>query len=57
LVLYWLTNNILTITQQVVTDRYFSGRWHLPGLDSDDAKKEEPQEQKAGGKRRKEQVE
>ena len=57
LVLYWLTNNILTITQQVVTDRYFSGRWHLPGLDSDDEKKEEPQEQKAGGKRRKEQAE
>jgi YidC/Oxa1 family membrane protein insertase len=22
LVLYWLTNNVLTITQQVVTDRY-----------------------------------
>jgi YidC/Oxa1 family membrane protein insertase len=57
LVLYWLTNNILTITQQVVTDRYFSGKWHLPGLDSDDEKKEEPQEQKAGGKRRKEQAE
>lgn len=57
LVLYWLTNNILTITQQVVTDRYFSGKWHLPGLDTDDEKKEEPQEQKAGGKRRKEQAE
>ena len=57
LVLYWLTNNILTITQQVVTDRYFSGKWHLPGLDTDEDKAEPPQDQKPGGKRRKEQTE
>ena len=56
LVLYWLTNNVLTITQQVVTDRYFSGKWHLPGLDTDEEKKEEPEEQKAGSKRKKDQV-
>jgi YidC/Oxa1 family membrane protein insertase len=56
LVLYWLTNNILTITQQVVTDRYFSGKWHLPGLDADDNKVEQPQDHKPNGKRRKEQV-
>jgi YidC/Oxa1 family membrane protein insertase len=57
LVLYWLTNNILTITQQVVTDRYFSGKWHLPGLVTDEDKAELPQDQKPGGKRRKEQTE
>ena len=58
LVLYWLTNNVLTITQQVLTDRFFSGRWHLPGLTSDDdVPKEEPPEPKGGGKRRKEQAE
>jgi YidC/Oxa1 family membrane protein insertase len=56
LVLYWLTNNVLTITQQVVTDRYFSGKWHLPGLDTDEDRVEQPQEQKPGGKRRKEPV-
>ena len=55
LVLYWLTNNVLTITQQVVTDRYFSGKWHLPGLDTDEEKKEQPEE-KAGSKRRKDQA-
>ena len=57
LVLYWLTNNVLTITQQVVTDRYFSGKWHLPGLDTDDDKAEPLQTEKPGGKRRKEQTE
>jgi YidC/Oxa1 family membrane protein insertase len=25
LVLYWLTNNVLTILQQIVTDRYIFG--------------------------------
>ena len=31
LVLYWLTNNVLTITQQVVTERVFAKNWKTPG--------------------------
>jgi membrane protein insertase Oxa1/YidC/SpoIIIJ len=56
LVLYWLTNNVLTITQQVLTDRYFSGRWHLPGMDADDEKSSEPEEPKSGSKKKKDQA-
>ncbi len=56
LVLYWLTNNILTITQQVVTDRFFSGKWHVPGLESDAEEKAEAGEQKVVTKRRKDQA-
>ncbi|HZN44059.1 MAG TPA: membrane protein insertase YidC [Nitrospiraceae bacterium] len=56
LVLYWLTNNILTITQQVLTDRFFSGKWHVPGLDSDAEGKIEATEQKVTTKRRKDQA-
>jgi YidC/Oxa1 family membrane protein insertase len=55
LVLYWLTNNVLTITQQIVTDRYFSGKWHLPGLDTGEEKSDETTEGKAVAKRRKDQ--
>jgi YidC/Oxa1 family membrane protein insertase len=56
LVLYWLTNNVLTITQQVLTDRFFSGKWHVPGLDSDVEEKAEAVEQKVSTKRRKDQA-
>jgi len=35
LVLYWLTNNVLTITQQVVTERVFAKHWKMPGTESD----------------------
>ena len=56
LVLYWLTNNVLTITQQVVTDRFFSGKWHVPGLESDAEGKAETTEQKVTTKRRKDQA-
>jgi len=30
LVLYWLTNNVLTIAQQVITDRYLLPRTAVP---------------------------
>jgi YidC/Oxa1 family membrane protein insertase len=56
LVLYWLTNNVLTITQQVLTDRYFSGKWHLPGLDTDEEKINEPEEPKIGSRKKKDQA-
>jgi YidC/Oxa1 family membrane protein insertase len=40
LVLYWLTNNVLTIGQQIVTDRYiFKHRPLLAGHDDSAAKK------------------
>lgn len=35
LVLYWLTNNVLTITQQVVTERVFAKHWKMPGIEAD----------------------
>jgi YidC/Oxa1 family membrane protein insertase len=35
LVLYWLTNNVLTITQQVVTERLFAKHWKVPGAESE----------------------
>lgn len=56
LVLYWLTNNVLTITQQVLTDRFFSGKWHVPGLDHDAGEKADVTEHKVTGKRRKDQA-
>ena len=37
LVLYWLTNNVLTITQQVVTDRLFAKKWQVAAAQGDPA--------------------
>ena len=52
LVLYWLTNNTLTITQQVVTERLFGKKWQAAPADVEAAVLEEPKEQKSNGKRR-----
>ncbi len=52
LVLYWLTNNTLTITQQVVTERLFGKKWQAPPADTEAAALDEPREQKSNGKRR-----
>ncbi len=52
LVLYWLTNNTLTITQQVVTERLFGKKWQAAPADVEAAALEEPKEQKNNGKRR-----
>ncbi len=52
LVLYWLTNNVLTITQQVVTERLFSKKWQVAAAQGDATLIEEPKEQKSNGKRR-----
>lgn len=52
LVLYWLTNNTLTITQQVVTERLFGKKWQVPATQADAAAVEESKEQKSNGKRR-----
>ncbi len=52
LVLYWLTNNTLTITQQVVTERLFGKKWQAAPADVEAAALEEPKEQKSNGKRR-----
>ncbi len=52
LVLYWLTNNTLTITQQVVTERLFGKKWQVPSEGAEAATVEEPKEQKSNGKRR-----
>ncbi len=52
LVLYWLTNNTLTITQQVVTERLFGKKWQAPSEDVAAAAIEESKEQKSNGKRR-----
>ena len=35
LVLYWLTNNVLTITQQVVTERLFAKKWQVAAAQGD----------------------
>jgi YidC/Oxa1 family membrane protein insertase len=53
LVLYWLTNNVLTITQQVVTERLFAKKWQIAAAQGDVTLIEEPKEQKSNGKRRK----
>ena len=52
LVLYWLTNNTLTITQQVVTERLFGKKWQAPADDGEAAAIEESKDQKSSGKRR-----
>lgn len=52
LVLYWLTNNVLTITQQVVTERLFAKKWHTAATPDDVALIAEAKEQKGNGKRR-----
>ncbi|WHZ23586.1 MAG: Inner membrane protein translocase and chaperone YidC, long form [Nitrospira sp.] len=57
LVLYWLTNNVLTITQQVVTDRLFAKKWHAPAVEGGGEADDESKEQKANGKRRSGQTE
>ena len=46
LVLYWLTNNTLTITQQVVTERLFGKKWQAPAEDVEAAASEDSKEQK-----------
>jgi YidC/Oxa1 family membrane protein insertase len=52
LVLYWLTNNVLTITQQVVTERLFAKKWQTAAAPDDVALIAEAKEQKGNGKRR-----
>lgn len=53
LVLYWLTNNVLTIGQQVITDRYiFATRPMVPSSESD-AAESDVVEGGSSGKRRK----
>jgi len=52
LVLYWLTNNTLTITQQVVTERLFGKKWQVAAADADAVTGDELKEQKSSGKRR-----
>ena len=52
LVLYWLTNNTLTITQQVVTERLFGKKWQVAPEGADAATIEDSKEQKSNGKRR-----
>ena len=51
LVLYWLTNNILTITQQFVTDRYIFKRptFTSGSTSSDNAGKSDTSSSKKGG--------
>ncbi|MFZ1502697.1 MAG: membrane protein insertase YidC, partial [Nitrospira sp.] len=52
LVLYWLTNNTLTITQQVVTERLFGKKWQVAPVETDAASGDDAKEQKSNGKRR-----
>ncbi|MCI1277511.1 MAG: membrane protein insertase YidC [Nitrospira sp.] len=52
LVLYWLTNNTLTITQQVVTERLFGKKWQVAPVGADAASGDDAKEQKSNGKRR-----
>jgi YidC/Oxa1 family membrane protein insertase len=52
LVLYWLTNNVLTITQQVVTERLFAKKWQVAAAQGDVTVIAEPKEHKGNGKRR-----
>ncbi len=53
LVLYWLTNNVLSVGQQLLTDRLFLGRWNLPAL-QDASSSGEKAGSSDSGKRRKE---
>lgn len=57
LVLYWLTNNTLTITQQVVTERLFGKKWQVPATDGESPGGDGSKEQKPNGKRQKGQSE
>ncbi len=57
LVLYWLTNNTLTITQQVVTERLFGKKWQVPAADGEAAGGDGSKEQKQNGRRQKGQSE
>lgn len=57
LVLYWLTNNTLTITQQVVTERLFGKKWQVPAADGESPGGDGSKEQKPNGKRQKGQSE
>ena len=57
LVLYWLTNNTLTITQQVVTERLFGKKWQVPAADGEGPGGDESKEQKPNSKRQKGQSE
>lgn len=53
LVLYWLTNNVLTIGQQIITDRYiFANRFIVASSESETGKSEDA-EGGSSGKRRK----
>ena len=52
LVLYWLTNNVLTITQQVVTERLFAKKWQVAAAQTDVTVIDESRPQKTQGKRR-----
>ena len=57
LVLYWLTNNTLTITQQVVTERLFGKKWQVPAADGEAAGGDGSKEQKQNDRRQKGQSE
>mgnify|MGYP000843990813 FL=1 len=57
LVLYWLTNNTLTITQQIVTERLFGNKWQVPAADGEAAGGDGSKEQKQNGRRQKGQSE
>lgn len=52
LVLYWLTNNVLTITQQVVTERLFAKKWQVAAAQGEVLVIDESKEHKSNGKRR-----
>jgi YidC/Oxa1 family membrane protein insertase len=53
LVLYWLTNNVLTITQQFVTDRYVYKQPTFASAPESGGAEAQPDGQKQEGKRRK----
>jgi YidC/Oxa1 family membrane protein insertase len=63
LVLYWLTNNVLTIAQQFITDRYIFKKPLLSSLSSGASGSSPPDEaveddgQKSGGKKKKDKAE
>jgi YidC/Oxa1 family membrane protein insertase len=56
LVLYWLTNNVLTITQQFVTDRYVYKQPTFAAAAEAGAADTEGDGQKAAGKRKKDKI-
>jgi YidC/Oxa1 family membrane protein insertase len=53
LVLYWLTNNVLTISQQFITDRYIFKRPTFSSAPPPEPEAVEPDGQKQSGKRKK----